>query len=239
MQTVFELDFGTETIAPKGGGRTELTLGAYKMKLTAMGIDRSQKQGSNVVGLRVKAQVVGLATGGDPVNLGLEVDKLLTLPTSADFSDQTNEGKGNRARVAELKSLFVSLGGDATAFTNAKGKIQIDASQWVGKEFVLFYEPSTGQGTYPNFHWIDPQRGALALEGKYRPKIKAMDSVDVNSASAISQAQILAATGGVTPPGVGSFAPVGATPGLGAPAGLGPVNGAPAPAANAFGSLLS
>lgn len=242
MNSVVTVNFGNEVIGPRGGGRTELSLGAYRYRITGGGMELSSK--AKIPQLVVQYQVVAVGRGGNAEEVGLSTSYAMSLPEGEDFSDQTEAGRRNRPRVAEIKSFLVSAGIlDVTQATQLQGNRPLNMAEFVNREGVLFFEPSWGKNadgkdSYSNVTWLDGTTGEQAMAGTYRPRLKRDSSTSTNVNTAQTLGGLPMGGPGITPPGLDRVLATGTAPGVngGFPTGgssLGATSNA------AFGSLLS
>jgi hypothetical protein len=217
MQPVATVNFGSG-INASGNAFPRLSLSAYRVRLDAIGLDTSRK--SSAQGIRVNFSVTAVGAGGSADEMGLSTDRLITLPVGADFSESSNEGRGNRAKVAELKSLLVALGETREVVNGLSGTIPVDFSKYVGRDFVIFNEPAVpgDEKGHPVIHWISPDRADKMLAGADRPNLKNTAAKAKAAGSGIPTGQTTVTQG--LPAGA---TPIGSAPGLGGvmqPAGL-------------------
>ena len=171
--------FGEESdnIQPSGSAPAPLHLGGYSLTLGVGTVDMSRKNKTNL-GIRLPWSVAAVAEGVDAAQVGQGGETWLNLPDGKDFSQETSKGKGNRARVADIKSMFISAGISADAVQKeiksglTVAKIQALLAKIKGKAAAAYYEPPPEGENYPTIQWIGLDRAAALLSGSFKPKLK-------------------------------------------------------------------
>lgn len=203
MSTI-NVNFGQGSIAPAGTGRLELALGPTLFTCLKAEVGASRKDEKNQ-GLRLNLKVKEAPKG--PEYVGSEIEDFMMFPQGDDFSESTNQGKANRARVAEIKSLMVAIGYDATAVTQMNGQLSLDLSSWAGRDLPAFYEPSVYDAghDYPSITWVSPAAWPDVVAGKLHPRLK-NDPAKPNAKGKKFKTAAAPMTPGAAPTQVGTIA---------------------------------
>lgn len=140
LQTVLNMNWG-QNIAPKGTGAASVPRGPYIGTVKVCGVGPSRKNAS-LMGLRVTVGVTAPEQVGDIKTSGVELEAWFSLPEGNDFSQDTPVGRGNRARVAEIKSFFLSVSNNPEWVMARNNLEQIDLAQILNNPVRFHFEPA-------------------------------------------------------------------------------------------------
>jgi hypothetical protein len=141
LQTIMNINWG-QNIAPKGTGVSTVPRGPYIGIVKVCGVGGSRKQGSTAVGIRATIAVTAPEQVGDVKTVGTELDVWMSLPEGNDFSQDTPAGRGNRARVAEIKSFLVAATNQPEWVMQRNNLEQFDLNTVVNLPVRFFFEPA-------------------------------------------------------------------------------------------------
>jgi len=166
-----------QDIPAAGIAPSPLTNGAYRWKFAEPVLCNTRKKKLPEVRLAFTVEECGPGIGDDQKDRTGEAH--IMLPEGDDFTEATQAGRGNRARIAELKSLLLACGApEKVVHENIKGGMQLkklDAmlrSLVKDKTGVVFYHFAEGdQG--PTIKYIAAGETADAvMAGTIVPNIK-------------------------------------------------------------------
>jgi hypothetical protein len=220
LNPVFAINMG-KNVQPFGSFPEPLPFGAFPYRLLEAGLGASRKAGSSTTGLRVIVEIIEPAMAGDRNCAGARVEKLFNLPVpKSGTTDQYEFGKEpgtqgyrNSMSIAAIKAFLVSIGEPLQNVIAMENNIQLDMTKYIGRQGVLFNEPAPAgnkDDVYAEYHWLDPDNGAKALNGTFVPQLKKtrQNRIATNSLATSYAMPSGGASGQALPPGVNSFAPV-------------------------------
>lgn len=173
------IDFGEPgEIAPAGVGQSPLEGPAgYRLKLGAPTVRASRKNAKNI-GISIPWTVMACGVGVSADQVDRTGEAWISLPEGSDRSESTKAGKGNRARIAEAKSLFIAAGFSPENVDKllcnkpTVKRLNAGLAKLKDKEPVVYYGPPTGDEVYAEIKWISPDNGEAVLSGALKPKLK-------------------------------------------------------------------
>lgn len=175
-------DLGAQRVGIGGGSRTVLDLGAYRGRILDIDL-RTPQGGSGKSRIYVKIAVTD-APISDKGNIGKEFETSLAKTEGSDFSQDTKEGKANRARIAEIKALLAAsvkrddkMESAIKAIEEKNGDFAYGASlaKRVGSDLTFYYEPPVeGDETlkFPVIHWLTETSFLAVAAGKQKVTLK-------------------------------------------------------------------